>query len=65
MNQCPKCHRYMRWYMTYCCGMSYSGWHCDNCGYDTLSNMQTYATTNTSGIEYRIDTSSVCEGDKE
>lgn len=42
----------MSWYMTYCCGMPYSGWHCNCCGYDTLKNERTFVTTNVTDSRY-------------
>lgn len=34
MYICPKCGKYMTWYMKYYCGVPFGGWKC-GCGYDT------------------------------
>ena len=47
MEICPKCHQNMTWYMTYKCGNPYAGWHCNNCGYDTMSNSHGVTTSKT------------------
>ena len=47
MEICPKCHQNMTWYMTYKCGNPHTGWHCNNCGYDTMSNSHGVTTSKT------------------
>lgn len=47
MEICPKCHQLMTWYMTYNSGNPYCGYHCNNCGYDTMNNTHTVTTNNT------------------
>lgn len=50
MEICPKCFRTMTWYTTYNCGNLYCGYHCDNCGYDTIDNTRTVTTSKTISI---------------
>lgn len=44
--QCPKCGRYMSWYMYYHYGMPISGWKCI-CGFDTLTDYRVVVTDST------------------
>ena len=48
MYRCPKCGRYMTWYMSYNFGMPWSGWKCE-CGYDTNHWSNTVTTNRTIG----------------
>ena len=49
MYRCPKCGRYMTWYMSYNFGMAWSGWKFE-CGYDTNQwSNNTVITPNTTG----------------
>lgn len=50
MEICPKCHQQMTWYMTYNSGNPYCGYHCNNCGYDTMNNTYTVTTSKTIDI---------------
>lgn len=47
MYICPKCGKYMTWYMTYANGGGvWCGWKCD-CGYDTNQWGNTITTNRT------------------
>ena len=48
MYQCPKCGKYMTWYMTYYHGVPFGGWKC-GCGYDTNLWSKTITTNRTIG----------------
>lgn len=50
MKICPKCNQLMTWYMTYNSGNPYCGYHCNNCGYDTMNNTHTVTTSKTIDI---------------
>lgn len=43
MEQCPKCGNYMKFHMTYNCGVPFIYYACE-CGYDTTYE-QTFATS--------------------
>lgn len=51
MEICPKCHQTMTWYMTYNCGTPYCGYHCNNCGYDTVEDRHSTYTSKTISIK--------------
>lgn len=37
MNYCPNCNNILRWYLKYIGGIARANWHCDKCGYDTMT----------------------------
>lgn len=47
MQICPNCFQTMTWYMTYNNGTPYSGYHCNNCGYDTVNYLHGVTTDKT------------------
>lgn len=37
MRYCPNCNNILRWYLKYIGGIARENWHCDRCGYDTMT----------------------------
>lgn len=51
ITKCPKCGKYMKWYMRYNAGMPVTGWKCV-CGHDT-AGVGIYCTDSTKPVDYR------------